>query len=346
MRMSGGPSCASIEPSIYSTIEWITDCGWTMISIRVAVDREQPRRLDQLEPLVHHRRRIDRDLGAHRPVGMRHRLLGRDVAHLGSSVQSRNGPPLAVRMIRRTRSGRAGSKHWKIALCSESTGSSVAPCAARRRGSPRRPRPAASLLASTTVPPCSIAAITGASPAQPTIAAIVSRRRAARGFAHRLRAARRARCRCRQAPPAAPAGSFRRRPPPASAPRPQRRRGQAVDIAIGGQRDRPRNRSGSRSIRSSVEVPTEPVAPRMVTVFTRSRTVCGRMTTSNAATGATGTSPSSRSSTPPWPGSSVPLILHPGAALQPAFEQVAALRQRPRATGVAQHQPHDRASSQ
>src|SRR3546814_4736597 len=34
---------------------------------------------------------------------------------------------LAVRITRRTRSARAESKHWKIALCSESAGSSVAP---------------------------------------------------------------------------------------------------------------------------------------------------------------------------------------------------------------------------
>jgi hypothetical protein len=27
MRMSGDPSCASVERSTYSTIEWITDCG-------------------------------------------------------------------------------------------------------------------------------------------------------------------------------------------------------------------------------------------------------------------------------------------------------------------------------
>ena len=32
-------------------------------------------RLDDLEPLVHHRRRVDRDLGTHVPVGVRRRLL-------------------------------------------------------------------------------------------------------------------------------------------------------------------------------------------------------------------------------------------------------------------------------
>ena len=37
--------------------------------------REQMMRLDELEALVHHGRGIDRDLGAHRPVGMAQRLL-------------------------------------------------------------------------------------------------------------------------------------------------------------------------------------------------------------------------------------------------------------------------------
>ena len=50
-----------------------------------------------------------------------------------SRVQVRNGPPEAVRMIRRTSSRRPALSAWKIALCSESTGSTVAPAAAARR---------------------------------------------------------------------------------------------------------------------------------------------------------------------------------------------------------------------
>ena len=65
---------------------------------------EQMMRLDQLEPLVHHRRRIDADLGAHRPVGMRHRLLGRRRRHLfaarsrGTGRRWRSGSILRHRM--------------------------------------------------------------------------------------------------------------------------------------------------------------------------------------------------------------------------------------------------------
>ena len=43
---------------------------------------EQMVRLDQFQPLVHHGRGIDRDLGTHRPVGMAQRLLHGGGAHL------------------------------------------------------------------------------------------------------------------------------------------------------------------------------------------------------------------------------------------------------------------------
>ena len=46
---------------------------------------EQPVRLDHLEALVHHGRRVDRDLAAHHPVGMRAGLLRRDAASSCSS---------------------------------------------------------------------------------------------------------------------------------------------------------------------------------------------------------------------------------------------------------------------
>ena len=47
---------------------------------------EQMMRLDQFESLVHHRRRIDADLGAHRPVGMGDRLSGRHRCHSIASL--------------------------------------------------------------------------------------------------------------------------------------------------------------------------------------------------------------------------------------------------------------------
>ena len=63
-------------------------------------DAEQVVGLDQLEPLVHQRRRVDRDLAAHPQVGMRERLVDGDVA--------RARPACARGMGRRRRSGSAG----------------------------------------------------------------------------------------------------------------------------------------------------------------------------------------------------------------------------------------------
>src|SRR3546814_4214468 len=56
----------------------------------VEPDREQVVRLDQFEALVHHRCRIDTDLRAHRPVGMRDRLRRGDMRHrLGTESAER-----------------------------------------------------------------------------------------------------------------------------------------------------------------------------------------------------------------------------------------------------------------
>ena len=59
-----------------------TDCGCTSTSIAVLGQREQPRRLDQLEALVHHRGAVDGDLGAHRPDRVAQRRLRRRARHL------------------------------------------------------------------------------------------------------------------------------------------------------------------------------------------------------------------------------------------------------------------------
>ena len=137
--MSGLPSWASTEPS--TIFDHRMDHRLRMDDDVDPLRRqaEQVMRLDQLEPLVHHRRRIDRDLGAHRPVGMGHRLRRRRRGHLLAASESRNGPPLAVRINLATSSERLPARHWKIALCSLSTGRIVAPRSrGRRRSSARR----------------------------------------------------------------------------------------------------------------------------------------------------------------------------------------------------------------
>ena len=60
------------------------DCGCTTTSIRSYGDAEQVVGLDHLEALVHQRRRVDRDLAAHRPRRVRERLLDRHVLELGA----------------------------------------------------------------------------------------------------------------------------------------------------------------------------------------------------------------------------------------------------------------------
>ena len=130
VRMSGLPSWASIDPSTYSTIECTMLCGCTTTSTCARRQAEQQTGLDQLETLVHQRRRIDRNLAAHEPARMCAGLVGRHAAQSASRGVRRNGPPEAVSRMRRTPRGSAGrvaGRHWKIALCSLSIGISVAP---------------------------------------------------------------------------------------------------------------------------------------------------------------------------------------------------------------------------
>ena len=65
------PSSACMEPSRKVISACTTDCGCTSTSSAFRRDAEQVMRLDQFQALVHERRRIDGDLGAHRPGGMR-----------------------------------------------------------------------------------------------------------------------------------------------------------------------------------------------------------------------------------------------------------------------------------
>ena len=82
----------------------------------------------------------------------------------------RNGPPEAVRIRRRTESGGRPSRHWKIAECSLSTGSTFTPCfrASAMTISPAMTR--ISLEATAMSFPALIAASVGCNPAVPTMA--------------------------------------------------------------------------------------------------------------------------------------------------------------------------------
>ena len=107
-RMSGGEHWAMVEPSVNSTMEWTTDCGWTHDVDPVEGDAEEQVRLDDLQALVDQRRGVRRDEGAHGPGRVRERLLGRDVGELGAGAGRGTGPPLAVRTSRSTSPGAPG----------------------------------------------------------------------------------------------------------------------------------------------------------------------------------------------------------------------------------------------
>ncbi len=92
---------------------------------------------------------------------------------ISSRLALRNGPPDAVSTIFSIAPRLPSAIDWKIALCSVSTGSSVAPCARTARSMTSPAHTSASLLASATAPPRRIAARVDGRPAAPVIAAIV-----------------------------------------------------------------------------------------------------------------------------------------------------------------------------
>src|ERR1044072_5374149 len=91
---------------------------------------------------------------------------------ISSLDQVRNGPPEAVMMTLVTSSRRPAVSAWNSALCSESTGSTIAPVCLARRITKGPAQTSDSLLASASVAPRSIAASDGSRPATPVIAPI------------------------------------------------------------------------------------------------------------------------------------------------------------------------------
>ena len=92
---------------------------------------------------------------------------------ISSVLRVRNGPPDVVSTIFSTASRLPSASAWKIALCSESTGSSVAPASRTARSITSPAQTSASLLASATIAPRRMAASVAARPAAPVIAAMV-----------------------------------------------------------------------------------------------------------------------------------------------------------------------------
>ena len=160
----GPPSCAMIEPSASSTIEWTIDCGWMTTSIVRKI--EQPVRLDHLEAFVHQRGRIDGDLAAHPPRRMAQRVLRRDAFE-------RRGRHLAKRPARRRQDD---ASHLLAPPAVQTLMDGVVLAVDRQNATPRARAAAVtsapaitstSLLASAIVLPASIAASTASSAAVP-----------------------------------------------------------------------------------------------------------------------------------------------------------------------------------
>ena len=92
----GWPRCASAAPS-RSCDERVDDRLRVHDDVDALVGHpEQVVGLDHLEALVHQRRRVDRDLAAHRPRRVRERLLDASRLRARRAMRPRNGPPEAV----------------------------------------------------------------------------------------------------------------------------------------------------------------------------------------------------------------------------------------------------------
>ncbi len=121
IRMSGTPICAITLPSLNSTIEWTTDWGWITTSIREGGRPNSHVASITSSPLF---MRVAESTEIFAPI----RHVGCPSAcatvadRIRATVWVRNGPPEAVRRIRRISSRRRPAIAWKTAECSLSTG--------------------------------------------------------------------------------------------------------------------------------------------------------------------------------------------------------------------------------
>ena len=119
--MSGRPSCALSDPSVNSTREWTTLCGWMQTEI---ASIEMPNRWCasiSSRPLFISVAESTVTFG---PIDQRGWFSACSTVTLSRSTSGRaqKGPPLAVMMSRRTLARSSPHRHCQIALCSESIG--------------------------------------------------------------------------------------------------------------------------------------------------------------------------------------------------------------------------------
>ena len=129
---------------------------------------EQVVSLHQLEALVHQRRRVDRDLAAHRPGGVRQRLLDRHLLELLARAPAER-PAAGGDVSRSTAARRAARRAAGAGRCARSRPARSAPPWPPPAPSPSSPPTTSdSLLASARSIPSPSVATVGPSPAEPT----------------------------------------------------------------------------------------------------------------------------------------------------------------------------------
>ena len=178
-RISGGEAWARVAPSMNSTMEWMTDCGWTTTTISAGSMSNSRCASMSSSPLLIRVEELTVTTGPMAQVGWA-RACSAVTPVSSARLRPRKGPPEAVRMRRRTsvRPVRTGlvspfswtpeRSAWAMAECSESTGTT---CPGRTRARLTRAPPTTrdSLLARARVAPPARAARVGRSPTEPVM---------------------------------------------------------------------------------------------------------------------------------------------------------------------------------
>ena len=266
--MSAVPSCASTDWSRQTTIEWMMLCGWITTSICSGARSNRKWASITSSALFIMVAESTEILRPMTQFGWAQAWSGVTSVSV-AGARPRNGPPEAVRTMWSTRScqvERSSGRHWKIAECSLSIGSRVAPPALTAFMKNAPPTTSASLLARSSRLPEWAAARQGARPAAPTMAAITVSTSSCPASSHRAPAP----CRTSAATPASARRRASEAAPSAVATTTWRGRNfrqiaNSSSSRYWAVRPTTSKRSGCRPRTSSVAMPTEPVAPRMQT---------------------------------------------------------------------------------
>ena len=167
--MSVTPSCAMTVPSTSSTIECMTLSGWMSTSMSSGVTEKRCMASMNSRPLFIIVAESTLIFAPMLQFGCAMACAG-VTSFVSSRVLPRKGPPEPVSRIFFSSPGRRPVRHWKMALCSESTGTISAPhsCALRMTISPAQT--SVSLFARQMRLPFSMASSVGFKPTAPETA--------------------------------------------------------------------------------------------------------------------------------------------------------------------------------